>query len=341
MHNLDVLTPNNDSLAEDFQPPWHLNNHHIQATLSSSKLRKNALLRQHAAMLNNAQTQIIDAGNGVRLLGELNQSDPEKKAKQLIILLHGWEGSSQSNYIISATATLLAAGYDVVRLNFRDHGDSHHLNRGIFNSSLVEEVAGAIKNLQATQGYERSGLMGFSLGGNFALRVGLLNQSLHKPLDAVLAVCPVLDPVHTMQRLENGPFWYEQYFVHKWKRSLLKKLAHFPDYGFHEPLQKLKRLREMNDYFIPRYTNYNTVEDYFRAYTITGHKLAFTSSATSLIVSKDDPVIPVQDLTKIARPTSLSISLQKHGSHCAFLRGIGKPSWVDKYAIAFFEPLLT
>jgi len=320
-----------------FCAPWYLKNPHLQAILSSSRIRKHYLTLQHPTLEQNAEQLILDCGNGVRLSAELNRATTSSNAQSLIILLHGWEGSSRSNYILSAAAQFLAAGHDVCRLNLRDHGNSHHLNRGLFNSSLVEEVAGAIKTLQLTYEYSKTGLMGFSLGGNFALRVGLLPQSLAKPLDAILAICPVLDPAETMKVLESGPFWYEQYFVKKWKRSLFKKLEYFPDYDYAKALTPMSRLKEMNEFFIPRYTQYQTVEDYFQSYTITGHKLAFTLSKTSIIATQDDPVIPPADLSKIARPAHLSVSLQAHGSHCAFIRGIKKPSWADTYAQAFFE----
>src|SRR5690606_41569990 len=58
------------------------------------------------------------------------------------ILLRGWEGSSRSAYQLTTAQRLLGLGFDVLRLNLRDHGDSHHLNRELFNSTRSPEVAG-------------------------------------------------------------------------------------------------------------------------------------------------------------------------------------------------------
>ena len=67
----------------------------------------------------------------------------------LAVLLHGWEGSAASLYILSLAQRLFGHGYDVVRLNLRDHGDTHHLNRDLFHSCRLSEMVGAVRRLQA------------------------------------------------------------------------------------------------------------------------------------------------------------------------------------------------
>ena len=71
-------------------------------------------------------------------------------------------------------------------------------------------------------------LGGFSLGGNFSLRVAIRAPDAGIDLRKVVAVCPVLEPANTMEALELGWFGFRQYFVRKWKRSLLAKEACFP-----------------------------------------------------------------------------------------------------------------
>jgi len=307
--------------------------------LSSSPLRRSKLSKGSAKSLKNSTELTLDAGNGVRLKGELTTqaADSPNTNNKLIILFHGWEGSSKSNYVVSSAAHFFRAGYDVFRLNFRDHGNTHGLNRGIFNSSLIEEVVGALHNLQWVTQYQSYSLMGYSLGGNFALRVGLAQQSLLKPLQGIFAVCPVLDPAHTTSALEAAPFIYEQYFVRKWKISLQKKLVCFPEYRYEKPLKKMTSLREMNNFFIPRYTDFKRVSDYFKSYTITGQALSFLSSKTMILASTDDPIIPPSDFHKLAQPNNLSVTLLAKGSHCAFLRNLTGPSQADEYALEFFN----
>jgi pimeloyl-ACP methyl ester carboxylesterase len=99
------------------------------------------------------------------------QALPESRG--LVVLLHGWEGSARSNYILDTGGELLSRGFDVFRLNFRDHGDTHHLNPELFSSNRIEEVVEAVALVQQQYAPRRLAVAGFSLGGNFALRVAL------------------------------------------------------------------------------------------------------------------------------------------------------------------------
>jgi len=90
-------------------------------------------------MLACANEMIIPTNNGVRLLASYSPFK-ENKSKGTVMLLHGWEGSIGSAYILSAGRHLFENGYSVFRLNFRDHGNSHHLNEGLFYAALIDEV---------------------------------------------------------------------------------------------------------------------------------------------------------------------------------------------------------
>src|SRR5262245_29450359 len=156
-----------------FAPPAWLVNAHLQSIVPSLRLRRPLLLRRSRRMLDCAQTQIVDCGEGVRLLGHYSsQAAAEREpARELVILLHGWEGSADSMYVLSLGSYLFDLGCDIYRLNFRDHGPSHHLNEEIFHSCRLDEVVGAVAAIQRAIPHRRLTLAGFSLGGNFALRV--------------------------------------------------------------------------------------------------------------------------------------------------------------------------
>ena len=101
------------------------------------------------------------------------RSGPRRIARvgRIAVLVHGWEGNAESLYILSLGQQLFDRGFDVVRLNLRDHGDTHHLNRELFHSCRLPEVVGAVQSLQAVVPGQPLHLVGFSLGGNFMLRV--------------------------------------------------------------------------------------------------------------------------------------------------------------------------
>ena len=147
----------------DFIPPAHLRAPYAQTVLASSRIRTlgpNPMAACSCEM-------IFDTVDGVRLQG-FHSPAPGEEAKGLVILIHGWEGSASSTYILHTGRFLHAHGYDVFRLNLRDHGDTHHLNE---DSSMPRSRRGVLRR-QAGRARQGSGVyLRVSLGGNFALRI--------------------------------------------------------------------------------------------------------------------------------------------------------------------------
>ena len=111
----------------------------------------------------------------------------------LALLLHGWEGSAESSYMRMTAARLLEAGFEVVRLNFRDHGDTHHLNQEIFHSNRLDEVVNAaVEVARRFPPAVRGGRL--FAGRQFRPAPGPARAAGGLGAGAGGAVCPVLDP---------------------------------------------------------------------------------------------------------------------------------------------------
>ena len=197
----------------------------------------------------------------------------------------------------------------------------------------MDAVAGVLKRYP----HDKNFLAGHSLGGNFSLRLAARAHEQGIKLDKVVAVCPVLDPWHTMQALESGSQIYHKYFVHRWKRSLKIKLEHFPELGYGDSLLEMETLADMNAYFVPHYTGFDDPQSYYNAYALTGDTLANLSIPSHLILSQDDPMIPCEDLERIARTEALTIETPRHGGHCGFLMNWRLDGWIDQRLLELFH----
>ena len=310
-----------------FHPPLPLRNPHLQTILASTRPRRLLVAARARALVAASREEVLDCGQGVRLLG-LFSGGPGRR-RGLAILLHGWEGSANSSYLLSAAATLFEAGFDVFRLNLRDHGDSHGLNREIFNSARLDEVRGALAAILERHRLRPAFMAGFSLGGNFVLRLGLSAAAAPLELTALAAVCPLIDPAATTWRLEADLPLYHHYFVHKWQRSLRRKLQLHPGLDDTKALLRCRSLSAMHRYFVPRHTPYATPEDYFAAYTVTAAMLAAVTLPCHIIAAADDPITTRGDLDAVGRPPSVTFHHTRHGGHCGFLRDLALHSWVD------------
>jgi uncharacterized protein len=317
-----------------FRPPAWLANRHLQSILPSLPLRRGAIERRAAGVIDASRELVLDCGDGVRLMGRLAEPADADSPRRLAVLLHGWEGSSESLYVLSLAQLLFARGYAVLRLNLRDHGGTHALNRELFHSCRLPEVVGAVARTQALYPEHRLFVAGFSLGGNFCLRVGAHARAAGLRIERIVAVCPVLDPAVTLEALETGPVVYHRYFMYKWRRSLELKQAAWPDHYDFGALIGDASLRSMTERMVLKYTDYADLATYLSGYAITGGVLEALEVPTRLIISADDPMILARDLDRLARPPALELTVTARGGHCGFMDALGGPSWVDRQIVA-------
>ena len=323
-------TPSTEKIRP-FVPPGLLKNPHVQSVLTSSPWRRWKVLRKSADYRVRSTEEIITTPENVRLLGFRNEP-VQARSDDLAILLHGWEGSADSNYLLDASLALDSAGMRTFRLNFRDHGDSHHLNEDLFHSCRLEEVLQAVGVIaeQHLQQYPDAAvyLVGFSLGGNFALRIARQAPTHGIQLDHVIAVSPVIRPSNVLAAMEEGLPVYEKYFVRKWRRSLRRKQELFPErYNLDEWFEQHK-LSEQTRHLVEAYTDFEHLDAYLEGYSIAGDYLQGLSVATEVITAADDPIIPVSDFHNLPKSDALNLEIWPHGGHCGFIENWRFKSWI-------------
>jgi predicted alpha/beta-fold hydrolase len=318
-----------------YRPGWLLRNGHLQTFLASSGLRA----RGPNPMLDCARDAVVETAQGIRLLG--SWSIPQSgRGKALAVLLHGWEGSMDSTYVRCLGRALFRRGYAVFRLNFRDHGRSHHLNSGIFYAAFAEEVYDAVRQAALAQPALPVFLVGFSLGGNFALRIALLAGRRSTPaLKHVVAVSPVLDPQESTARADRHPV-VRRYFMNKWRRSLALKQQLFPDlYDFSDVIRS-QSIRQATDLILERYSGFPSATAYFLAYTLTGDALGDLAVPATLVTACDDPIIPVEDFHALRAGPESRVVIHPHGGHNGFLEGLGLRSRYESCLPRMFDAML-
>ena len=327
------------TLDESFNPPWWIRSPHVQTMLVSLPVRRRFVERRAAALLKTSQEHLLDCGDGVTL--QCFHSSPARaglpEAIGTVVLVHGWEGSSASLYMLSLAQSLFNAGFDIVRLNLRDHGDTHHLNRDIFHSCLLPEVVGAVKRLQEMFPAKPLHLAGISLGGNFMLRVAARARDAGLRIARVVAISPVLDPVETLHALETGWAMYHWYFIRKWNRSLVKKQAVWPDYYDFAEFLRLTSMRDKTAEMVARFTQFGSLDDYLNGYSITGDRLATVTCPATIITSQDDPIIPARGLERLIKSPLLKITLTRYGGHCGFFDTLSSETWLERRLVAEFK----
>lgn len=314
-----------------FNPPFFLKPTGVQTTLASAGLR--ALGKNR--MVEAARQTILTTVEGVRLLGYTSrQPTPHKKG--LVVLLHGWEGSSNSTYIRTTGRFLFNQGFDVFRLNLRDHGPSHHLNTGIFYAVMLDEVFDAVRQISEKESPSPVFLAGFSLGGNFALRIArkCVTQPIHG-LKQIVSISPVLDPDKATDRIDDHRF-IQGYFLKKWRRSLSIKQGLYPDRYDFSAIMAIENIREMTERLLEGYSSFDSAEKYFNRYTLINDYLCGIKVPTTIITAKDDPIIPVEDFYDLTLSDATCLFTHPYGGHNGFLQGWRLNGWYEEVMADLF-----
>ncbi|MEP1231003.1 MAG: alpha/beta fold hydrolase [Litorimonas sp.] len=317
-----------------FTPPIWMRPAMVQTILASLKFRK----RGSGSMEGAAREIILNCGldegtlnhppRPVRLLGSYSQA---QDSRALIIFLHGWEGSQESTYVVSSARQFFTKGCSVFRLNFRDHGPSHHLNEDIFLATRFAEVFAAIEQICALEPDCPVYIAGFSMGGNFALRIA--RQTIKTPIENlahIFSISPVVDPWPAAPLVDQGVL-ISRYFLKKLKKSLQAKQAAFPH--LHDFSQELSMdtVMEISQNIIPKYSGIDNLEDYFNGYRIEPSDLAACEVPVSIIMAKDDPIVPAAAIDALTSSSSCHDIRLDYGGHNGFFQSISGPTWYDDY----------
>lgn len=266
----------------------------------------------------------------VRLHGYFNASRSLGVRRGLVMIIHGWEGCSHSNYNVILAQRLVEQGYATFRLNLRDHGPGVHinpyaLNRGVFRGTLIEETAAATAQVARLAGDRPFFIVGASMGGNFALRLAKWHSertpfhNLHK----VVAICPAINPGRATDALDRNP-GTRRYFRQRWLRSLRAKRALFADAPDVHELERIPLVRDMTEWFIQELARkgavpFRNADEYFASYAVLGDALTSLTVRTTIITAMNDPVIPVMDFYTLTPHQLLDVQIHPTGGHCGFV----------------------
>src|SRR6202049_1766920 len=168
-----------------FQPRRGLRGGHRQTLASFFRTRRIALPP--------AEARLIEVEPGVKVLAHCHwQADRQNTLT--VIVVHGLEGSSDSQYMLGIAAKGLALGMNVVRMNQRNCGGTEALAPTLYHSGRSQDVAAVAQNLIEQDHISRFSLAGFSMGGNLVLKLaGEWGRAGPRQFRAVATVCPAVN----------------------------------------------------------------------------------------------------------------------------------------------------
>ncbi len=312
-----------------YTPPFMYRNGHSNTIAASSLLRKAYAQRVSHRLRKQSESRILSLSGDIQLQGLLNTHNSNEQ-KPLVMILHGWLGCANSLYLLPLASRLYEQGFNIFRLNFRDHGGTQHLNKGLFHSCRLDEILNATQAIQEQISHSKFYIIGYSLGGNFALRIGANAKNKNLTIDKIISVCPVMNAANALEETNSMLKIYTEYYLRRWKNMLNIKHKSFPENYDLITINQQNSLTSMTEHLLLQYTEFDSVNSYLQGYSITGDRLKSLSINSDVYIAEDDPVIPHFDHENLYSSKYLNIHLTNFGGHCGYLNSMFSNNWIDE-----------
>jgi len=308
---------------------------HLQTLASHFLPRKN--------LLSAGEERRFQVEPGAQILCQCHWQDARHQAATIVIV-HGLEGSSESQYVIGTANKAWAMGLNVVRMNVRNCGGTEDLSPTLYHSGMSQDVGAVAHELIEQEKLPSIALVGFSMGGNQVLKLAGewgkgANGSAPRELHAVAAVSPAMDlsiSADALHRPTNRI--YEWRFLLSLRARVRRKIELFPD---RYTLSRLwwNSIRDFDDKVTSRFSGFRDAEDYYEQAS-SSRVLDAIEIPTLVIHSKDDPFIRVSPETraKLLGNSCIKFIETDHGGHCGFLaepRNGDDGRWAENQILAF------
>jgi uncharacterized protein len=349
------------SLTPEFFPRRFLRNSHLQTLMGNFLPRRYFLPESEAHIIevdpgeapaekseasdSAAPGRLEQARANVRKRGAsyvLCQCHWQEQPSQCLTLLlvHGLEGSTNSQYMLGNSARAWAAGCNVVRMNMRNCGGTEDLSPTLYHSGLSGDIAAVVRTLAKEKALNAFALVGYSMGGNLVLKLaGELGANAPDYLKAVVGISPAMDLAASADALHNlSNRVYEWKFLIGLRRRFRRKAERFPHIYSTVGLDRITSLRQFDDQVTARYSGFTGADDYY--YRAASARVAAQIALPTLIVhALDDPFIRMLPATRDALLANHRVQLIEtaHGGHCAFLAPASGYDgyWAEKMLLDF------
>lgn len=321
------------SHAADFRPRRYLSNGHLQTIAGNYLSRGNELPVPEAQVVEVSpatENQIAS-----QVLCHCHWQPEEVRAQRpTAIIVHGLEGSSNSQYVVGNANKLWRAGCNVVRMNMRNCGDTEALSPTLYHSGLSNDVLAVMNFYVARYGLQSMSLIGYSMGGNLVLKLaGELGTAAPAVLRSAIGVSPAVDlqPSADALHLPQNRL-YEMKFLHNLLRRFRRKAVLFPRAYDRNRATGIRSLREFDDRITALYSGFSGADDYYNR-AAAARVLDRIAVPTLILHALDDPFVRLSPETreKIKANPNITLIESENGGHCAFLAQPNKATGYDGY----------
>jgi len=319
--------------AKKFEPHGWLRSGHLQ-TIAGTFVRRRFAVPE-------GEERLFRVDAETQLKGYCHWQAGKRRDFPVIVVVHGLEGSSESNYMWGIADKAWARGFHAVRMNQRNCGGTERLTPTLYNSGLSGDYRAVLLELIA-EGFEQIYFAGYSMGGNLVTKMaGEWGPAPPKELRGVCAVCPSMDLSACADALEETEnFLYQRHFVKGLMARYRRKAQLFPQRYSKNGFGPVRTVREFDDEITAPYFGYRDAEDYYQ-HAGAKRVIGDVSVPMLVITAKDDPFVPYEALVRagVEKNARVQFVAPEHGGHCGFIskwQG-SERFWAEERIVEFVE----
>jgi len=291
-----------------------------------------------------AEERLFQVDAESRLLGVCHWQPGKRKDAPVIVIVHGLEGSMDSNYVRGITEKAFQRGFHVVRLNQRNCGGTEALTPTLYNSGMSADYRAVFDELVNDDGFEQIFFVGYSMGGNLVTKMaGEYGASVPRALRGVCAVCPSIDLAacaDALERREN--YFYQRHFVSGLLSRYARKQELFPQLYSSNGLPPIRTVRNYDDAVIAPRFGYRDAQDYYES--VGAKRVAEQIRVPFLMITaQDDPFVPYESFlrAKVSENPAIRFVAPERGGHCGFIskHAGAERFWAEQRVVDFCERL--
>src|ERR1700756_212961 len=326
------------SSAEDkpFRPHPLLKNGHTM-TIASAFLRRRFDLVA-------AEERCFQVDPDSKILGHCHWQNGKDRDQPVLVLVHGLEGSSASNYMLGIAEKAGQRGFHVIRLNQRNCGGTELLTPTLYNSGMSSDYRAVFDELSSGDGFSRIFFAGYSMGGNLVTKMaGEFGSTVPAALRGVAAVCPSINLAACADELERrNNYFYQRHFVAGLMSRYARKVELFPQRYSPDGFGRIRTVRQFDDAITAPHFGYRDAQEYYEA---AGAKCVIDKIRVPLllITAQDDPFVPFEATraSGVEKNPAITFVAPRHGGHCAFISGVRGEErfWAERRIVDFCAAL--
>ncbi len=258
----------------------------------------------------------------------------------LLVVFHGLEGNSQSNYARHLMLEAAALGWRGVVPHFRGCGGAPNRLPRAYHSGDHEEIGAILTALQVRSGSTAPMVaVGISLGGSALLNwLGRAGPSARSIVAAAATASVPLDLMAAGIAIDQGfNRLYAWHFLHTLKPKALAMAERFPGRLDRAKVARARSMREFDDAVTAPLHGFADVTDYW---TRGSSKpwLRGVQVPTLVLNARNDPFVPASSLPSPADVSPwVRLEQPAAGGHAGFLHGAfpGSATWLPRHLVRF------